>query len=269
MGDILQILTRRLRQPHRSQAQVTATSPPLTATMIVSVDSWHGNTVALGSAHAINNYGQSLWDNGPSDMPTRRIPTMSMPCAIFCCDTCDFQRYNTVLWGNYAYLIDGVKVSLNRQLAWCLECNSFAAVEDFSDLGERVSALTRAVKSHTASMQNRSVFTLLAEAVFPYRRRESTRAIQELEQLAFRIDLIRARKGQERCLKCGSTDWIPFGEEAINGVRAVGARSDAPQKTGFKHPGCGGEILAKPNPWRSNMAFTPLRYGPDGGRIDS
>lgn len=188
---------------------------------------------------------------------------MSMPCTILYCDTCDYQRHNTALWGDYAYLSEGVEVPLERVLAWCHKCKSFSAIEDFTNLNGCVSHLTKSIRSLEVP---EGALAALANVLIPARRKANAEAIRNAQTCSLRVDLIRARKGSERCLECGSTEWAAFGDDATRAVNSVGSSGE--QRTGFIHPECGGEIIAKPYPWRLNCAFQPQRYEFDGTRTE-
>lgn len=187
---------------------------------------------------------------------------MSMPCCSLCCDTCDYSRYNTFLWGNFAYLVDGVEVPLMHQLAWCLECQSFAAVEELAGLEQCVAELITHV--HHMVVARGSFLASLASALLPGSRAATRAAMVKAKALALRIEMLQGRD-RGRCLTCGSTAWLDFDPTLIRSAYSLPPGHTL--SSGFVHPGCGGEILVKGNSMRLRLAFEPKRYDADGLRL--
>jgi hypothetical protein len=91
--------------------------------------------------------------------------------------------------------------------------------------------------------------------------------LNNLHELARKLSLIRERKGTEKCLCCGAMSIT-----RVDGVYSQVSRSKGRQekwRTGFVHPNCGGEFLAKPNPIWLHPVFTPNYYTTDGMPLTS
>ena len=71
------------------------------------------------------------------------------------------------------------------------------------------------------------------------------------------------RTGTEKCLTCGSDDFILL-DKPITGVGVVKLKA---KEDVFYHPSCGGQLLAKEDPLRLNCIFSPLIYTIDGLKV--
>ena len=72
------------------------------------------------------------------------------------------------------------------------------------------------------------------------------------------------RIGTEKCLECGGTDISKFDGDYTLEYDSGRGLFTGTKRTGFNHPGCGGEIIASSNPVRLNIAFTPKYYDFNG-----
>ena len=73
------------------------------------------------------------------------------------------------------------------------------------------------------------------------------------------IELARARRGQERCLKCSSHAVIPY--KLVKEGGGFKEKGDfmyhGEHKTDFEHPGCGGMFCEKADDVRLHCMFEP------------
>ena len=85
------------------------------------------------------------------------------------------------------------------------------------------------------------------------------------------IELARARRGQERCLKCSSHAVIPY--KLVKEGGGFKEKGDfmyhGEHKTDFEHPGCGGMFCEKADDVRLHFMFEPRFYTTDGVFIQS
>ena len=85
------------------------------------------------------------------------------------------------------------------------------------------------------------------------------------------IELARARRGQERCLKCSSHAVIPY--KLVKEGGGFKEKGDfmyhGEHNTDFEHPGCGGTFYEKADNVRLNCIFESRFYKPDGSFIES
>jgi len=177
---------------------------------------------------------------------------MSMPSINLNCAKCDYGSSSRILWGDFKYIIDGSEYHVDRVIGWCFNCNELVAIEDFNNIDKvigEIEKLTNKLKSDYMSF-----FSYLLSLWF-YKDN-----LNEISELTKKLSMIRQRKGSEKCLVCGCSK-IKF----FNGDYSLEQDSDSRsyqglKHTGFFHPDCGGEIIAKPDPIHFNMKFYPRRY---------
>ena len=181
---------------------------------------------------------------------------MSMPCIDLECERCDFKDNDMVTWGRYKYLDGENEYWANRCLGWCSDCKKLAPIEDFSDADEVVKKLEETPNELKGFYGKGRLFRLLN--IF----RSRIHHIEQLPELAKRLNIISSRKGTEKCLDCGSAGVKKFdGDYQLD---YEGLLYQGEKRTGFIHPDCGGEMIAQPHPTRYNMAFTTRYYNLDG-----
>jgi hypothetical protein len=184
---------------------------------------------------------------------------MSMPSINLDCDKCDYSGSTMVTWGNYKYRYENQTTPVNRILGWCSDCEGLAPIEDFNNASEILAEIKGLIKPLKVNVRRRISIT-----TSKYQCESRVENLERIDQLSSQLHMIIERKGNERCLKCSSTNVSIFdGDYSLEyeGLLYKGLR-----KTGFIHPNCGGEIIATPNPIRFNMRFEPKFYSPDGKR---
>lgn len=180
---------------------------------------------------------------------------MSMPSICLKCEKCGCHGDTFQLWGNYAYLVDGLEVSMSRQLGFCFDCNGLKPMELF-DMESCRDTLVESVSS---------LKKIEASTLSTFRRSEKSHYLTEIAKATHLLYIAAKRQGNERCLECGKTHISPFeGDYKLeyNGTLYMGSK-----RTGFVHPNCGGEFVATPNPVRLHMAFKSKFYDLDGKKI--
>ena len=183
---------------------------------------------------------------------------MSMPSVLLKCEKCEFSGCTAVNWGEHTYIEDDKEIAVSNILGWCANCSRFVPVEDFDDEEEVIADLEQAIKIVSASIQKRLVVCISKRA-----RNYRDGMLDSLHALTRKLSLIRERKGTEKCLCCGSMSIT-----RVDGVSRSKGRQEK-WRTGFVHPDCGGEFLAKPNPIWLHPVLTPNYYTTDGMPLTS
>ena len=165
-----------------------------------------------------------------------------------------------VLWGPMLYLIDGKKISVDRRLGWCHECQELKPIEHFKP--DEYLAGIREHQDKLSKLQS-SPFKLFISVSKRYRAKLYQ---EEIEKQALALYITSKRRGTEKCLACGSDKVVSF--DGDYSLEYDGAALYLGEKhTGFYHPGCGGEFVATPNPIRFNIAFIDKYYDINGIRL--
>jgi hypothetical protein len=133
---------------------------------------------------------------------------------------------------------------MKTEIGICDDCNSFTGIELFDDeelVGKEIAKLENPIR--------RSCHWILRTLESIIGDRKSDNLDKKCSGLYRRLDLIRERKGDERCLACGGRNVVPFTGKYKYSVRGC----DHESRTGFIHSKCGGEIIYKDD--RSRLAF--------------
>ncbi len=129
---------------------------------------------------------------------------MSMPCIDLECEHCDFKGNDMVTWGRYTYVHGENEYNVNRCLGWCSDCSKLAPIEDFSDTDKVLKKLGELADELEKDAVKWGPIRLL-KRLLCYKWN-----ISEISQLTKRLNIIRLRKGSEKCLDCGSTGVKKF-----------------------------------------------------------
>ncbi|MET4694393.1 hypothetical protein V5J35_004483 [Endozoicomonas sp. NE40] len=70
---------------------------------------------------------------------------MSMPSINLHCSHCDFRSCTTLLWGRFKYVYEEGECNLDRQVAWCYQCEKLVPCESFDDSQEILEKINKAV----------------------------------------------------------------------------------------------------------------------------
>ena len=186
---------------------------------------------------------------------------MSVPSIEFICEKCSHTGSTGLLHGPMMYRHSDKEHDVNRCLGWCHDCDGFASIEDFSDTDELLKKLVKVTDELQYLYGKRIALFLASGARF---RRDSL--LDCLSETSFRLDLVRKRKGEEKCLRCGCSDVVPF-DGSFPRVEFY-HHCPEPSATGFRHPGCGGEFIASISPIRFNLIFESQLFSIDGDRLD-
>lgn len=192
---------------------------------------------------------------------------MSMPVIAFVCSGCDFSQTSDIAWGSRVYVLpSGAQVRAASQLGWCHDCEGLAAVEVIQTVDEWL-ARVREADNAVASLGAKPIrhwWQFWGREVGEWQERYEA-AVKLVEASREAMEITGRRESGPRCMTCsGVRVEFPFDEIA----QPHGP--PAPVPTGFSHPGCGGELMAKV---RSGMmvSIRPLvhRYTPEGEFIET
>jgi hypothetical protein len=185
---------------------------------------------------------------------------MSVRSVILECTKCQASYSRGVLYGNFRYeLPNGDRHSLDRSLGWCNHCATMVAIENLSctSSASEVEKITR-LKAE-AELKLRSVFGRIVG-----KHRATVRSCdQKLEEIEKRVSFLRQRTAPPKCLECGSADifqlpWPPWPEDPGQPVSA-----------GWRHPTCGGEMVARALGGRLYFSYPPRIYDANGLALSS
>lgn len=190
---------------------------------------------------------------------------MSWPVTAYYCTKCDFRQTDVGTWGTTEYILsNGVRIPLHWVLGWCADCKGIVAVESL-DMSRREAELLKA----ECELAKRGPLRVrrwwqIHRFLLPVRWRRdlvhSTYFAAKLEDARAVLRLIIDRQTPPKCLTCGGNDIIsPLFADACK-------RDDRwqPSRTGFSHPGCGGDIWMSEDGMRIGLKPSIRRYAPEG-----
>ncbi len=189
---------------------------------------------------------------------------MSMPTYDLICSRCDYQSSSMVTWGRFVYEDGNSAFPCKHQLGWCENCAGFVPMEAFDASDQEFQEIE---SSHDwLRRYSDSAWQHFLNWLIPSRRKWLTRQHDRLEGAIKVMKLSMKRKGTERCLDCGSRNVVPF-RGNIGVTLADNFVFAGSSNTGFIHPHCGGEFIAKGSGTRYLVRFTTRRYDTEGERI--
>lgn len=195
---------------------------------------------------------------------------MSLSVTTFTCTKCDFKRSDLGTWGTREYVLgNGLRIPLDWRLGWCNDCNGLAAVEALS-AGRCRKALAEAQRS-----LDRAGSPPVRRWWQPHRfifRGWWSRKVERWMYYACQVEdcrdalrLALQRTAQPRCLACGSRRVTA----PLVTVWSADSDETKPARTGFAHPGCGGEIMMAMDGLRVGLKPSISRYTPEGEFIEN
>lgn len=186
---------------------------------------------------------------------------MSVPHSDIYCTHCDYHGRTNILNGGYWYYHEGVFCHLDKQYGWCQNCNDLVPMELLHNLNDQLDDAFDEIAEKVSHLVAGKVRFNFTEAS----RSETESTLGTINAIKLKYQIHSKRKGQERCLRCGSHNVTPA--EEFNTLRKsideVGQTA-----TGYRHPGCGGEFVLVPSSIRLNIAYRPKCYTFDGEFID-
>jgi hypothetical protein len=211
----------------------------------------------------------------PKAPPAPKAPPkteLDLPVRIIRCITCDFHATDFVVHGNLFYeLSDGCRIMVCQRLGWCSRCGTIVGVENL---------IAHVTPSHFRAAED-MIFVLEREQAEAVKALESNLPLSEerIQQLTKYVAHLRSycsqlheshrheervkrfldeRTDLPRCLTCSSTEIIYCNFRG-------GEKGTAPSRTGFFHPGCGGEFTVEYGGTKMFNTKRPIRvYDPTG-----
>jgi ferredoxin len=188
---------------------------------------------------------------------------MSVPSYTFKCSECDFSASGDLLIGPTVYDDGHNQFTCNYEAAWCNTCESITPLEVLKLNKHQLESAQLALDE--LSLNAHSPWSNFLNVIFKSKRKMLFREINEISDLLKYMELAKKRKGDEKCLKCGSHDATPFmGNKELAGMRTIDFTYSGKSPTGFIHPNCGGEIAAVGDDIRFSFAPSTNIYNMDG-----
>jgi hypothetical protein len=179
---------------------------------------------------------------------------MSKSYINFECNRCEYTGTSRVVWGNLAYLLNNIKIPINRELGYCIGCKALCAKERFDNdiLTSKMQNISKIISEH------QSLFRILIPST------KKSIADENAKLNAHRVlrGLLTSRSSEERCLNCASSKVIALENRYDLEYRKGFYLGVA--MTGFKHPECGGEFIARGSDISLNIRFSERLYSPYG-----
>lgn len=190
---------------------------------------------------------------------------MSVPHINLSCEKCATTSGTVQLYGSRIYRDGDLEIPLRCTLGWCQSCENLRAVEHFDDadqIRKDICNLDAELSQYCSTFLQR----LLNRLKPAYRKNRIWQKAQR-DALIRRLELIGKRRGDEACLTCGSRQIREFdGDCKLEMGDNFLYRGS--KRTGFLHPGCGGEFIAEACDFRFHLARITKCYSVDGVLVD-
>ncbi len=170
------------------------------------------------------------------------------------CTQCEFSCLSSVTWGPKYYLTaNNEKISVDRKLGWCFDCDSIAPVESLDDEALVAIQIDELEQSRKCRLMHH-IFRVISPS---YRTK-----MKKLKALEIRLMIIKTRADKEVCLKCGTRKILTFSQEAR-------AALQTPNRPTVPHPGCSknGNLYSEPSMYLS-IKMSPKYYNTEGQPIE-
>jgi len=211
---------------------------------------------------------------------------MSLPFLSFSCSNCEYHATDLVCSGQFSYEGPSGIVSIKKGLGWCNYCSDIVSVEilpsvkraeelksDIADKMQRINQCRDRLEQSRSWIKKlfKSPVNLPSEIQdLQWQCKYKSMEMRDEQQ---RIKLLESRKTPPRCLSCGTTDCLPLPEiPQLPEPQYPLFSSETPGqavKIGFKHPGCGGNLLVEWSDVWVNMKSKHRIYDIEGRFIRS
>lgn len=198
---------------------------------------------------------------------------MSLPVATYKCTACQLNCREPVTWGYRYYLCATIKVSMSVTTGWCHCCDGIAAIEVLptaireAELQKEVEVMQmRLNEEHIAPIsktrwwQWRGRKTILQSRL----KFEIKWAEERLAEYRLRRATLSNRTSLARCLRCSSENCASLPPHEIDYFDP----ESVPSPVGFKHPGCGGDLLVMYDGTRLSLVMSEKAYDFEGRRLE-
>lgn len=187
---------------------------------------------------------------------------MSVPSYTLCCDQCGYAASSNMVMGMRVYRDENGEFPCHATTGWCDDCRELAPIEDFDCLDVELKSMEADCHWIGRSL---TWWQSLLNVFLPFRIKSHRRWLENIEASCRILTLGQSRRGDERCLSCGSNRVQPFNGEVKLRMEGYSFRGES--KTGFQHPVCGGEFVAKADEMRFMIQLQKKVYSPDGQYI--
>ncbi len=203
---------------------------------------------------------------------------MSVPGIHISCDRCDYLWSTVTTFGPFKYITPRGMISLPRCVGWCETCRSVAPIEEVSKekrMKLLISDLNAVMVEIRHERKEAIKNTLFLKCLFGTNQTKSG-AMNELKGRAkwlsselFAPNLLAKYLACSRkpiCLSCGSFEVQKL-PPMPEGLSDFYDKKRVKLPIGMRHPGSGGELLARTSEFRFFMFFDDRIYDLDGKKI--
>ncbi len=182
---------------------------------------------------------------------------MSMASKVLCCNKCNQSANTCMLHQNFQYIFTDLEVKMSTKLGYCHECDHLSVVEDFDNLDYDISQIQSCSKEAIRKAR-RSISIGFTKCM----KNWNAAYVKDLASHAYLLSIAIKRKGDERCLTCLSRNVTKF-EGDIDIPYSIAGCFEGRKKTGFHHPGCGGEFIVSGSDMRFIISREPIYFKVD------
>ena len=205
---------------------------------------------------------------------------MSMPFVEYTCTDCDFRDADHVVWGIFYYRTPTGDVDLKRALGWCDDCARLVPIEVLPSAEhlEMYRARIDECRQRLDSLSLQEAASrplwkrLLRLKSWSYDRMILQQQLDDLKShnadlKALALQLTTRLSGR-RCLACSS--------ESVHQVPQPSMPSEYDSADPYeviavemRHPGCGGQLMARNSEFRLNMQLQKRIYDLEGRLLET
>jgi len=205
---------------------------------------------------------------------------MSMPHLDFSCTACDYASTSLSLHGRRYYEVDKEFFHADYQIGWCFVCKSLSLIElmpeqtmlqqkqlEVAELRKKLEKMEKRPKSELTWLQklmgHKEKNEEVGEKFDPFVSRKLEGLEKEIANSTVLQKIFKNRKSPIRCLNCGGDKHLYLNTDGWGRFYEL----TKPEPMGFKHPFCGGELLARCSEARFHMKLKKSIYDLDGRKI--
>ncbi len=182
---------------------------------------------------------------------------MSMASKVLCCDKCEASTNTFILHQNLRYSFKNTDVQISRGLGYCHDCELIRVIEDFDNFDFDIEQIQE--YSQQAIKKARRFLWINFS---PKMSKWNAYPAEKLTSHAHFLAIALKRKGDERCLYCLSSNVTKFNGDMSLEYGMAGCY-EGMKRTGFYHPGCGGEYIVSGSEMRFIISREPRYFNID------
>ncbi len=202
---------------------------------------------------------------------------MSMPHLDFSCTACDYNSTSLSLHGRRYYQCNEQFFHAECQTGWCFACKSLAPIElmpdqqvlqqkqfEVAELRKETEKTDNQPKKELGWLQklmgHKERNEKTSEKYDPFVKSRLEKLEEEIASSIVLFKLFKNRKSPIKCLACGSEKHLYLNTNEWRRFYKL----EKPEPISFKHPFCGGELLARCSEVRFQMKLEKFIYDLDG-----